>query len=182
MRPFCASRPSPKLRRNARGYGADLGRQRLDRVRIELPSRRLLELGERSLDGQLLAVGAVARERVEGLRDEDDPRPHRDVVAVETVGIAHAVPTLVMVQHAICDRIGAEALEHPVADLRMALEQLSLVFRQSVRLAEDLVRNGELAHVVEAAGDAYDLDVVRAEAEARRDPLRELRDACGMTV
>src|SRR4051794_24006181 len=85
-------------------------------------------------------------------------------------------------QHAIRDRIGAEALEHPVTDLRMTLEQLSLVFRQSVRLAEDLVRHGELADIVKSARDAYDLDVVRLEAEARRDPLRESGDTSGMAI
>ena len=58
--------------------------------------------------------------RVPGVRDEDDARAERDLLAAQPVRVAGAVPALVVVEHPVGDRLDAEALEHPVADLRMA--------------------------------------------------------------
>ena len=75
-----------------------------------------------------------------------------------------------MVQDEIGDRIDAEAVEHAKADLRVALEHEPLRVGQRARLAQDLLRNGELAEVVQAAGEARELDLLRVEARVASRP------------
>ena len=62
-------------------------------------------------------------------------------------------------QHPIGDRLDAEALEHAVADLWVALQDEPLRLVQRARLAEDLFRNRELAEIVEACGQTRQLDL-----------------------
>ena len=74
-----------------------------------------------------------------------------------------------MVQHEICDWIDPEAVEHPEADLRMPLEHEPLGVGERARLLQDLLRNGELAEVVQAGGEARQFDLLGVEAESHRD-------------
>jgi hypothetical protein len=87
-----------------------------------------------------------------------------------------------MMQDPLGDRLDAEALEHPVTDLRVALEHESLGIGQGRRLAEDLLRDRELAQVVQAGREPDQLDLVRAEIEALRDLGCEPRNALGMAA
>ena len=80
-------------------------------------------------------------------------------------------------EHPVGERVDAEALEHPVADLRVALEHEPLRLRERAGLAQDLLGDRELAEVVEARREASELDVLLAEAEPDGDPRRELGDA-----
>ena len=96
--------------------------------------------------------------------------PSGIVLSGEPVGVAAPVPALVVVQHPVGDRLDAEALEHPVADLRVPLEHEPLRLGQRARLAEDLLRDRELAEVVQAAGEPGQLDLLGGSAELRRDP------------
>ena len=84
---------------------------------------------------------------------------------LQPVGIAAAVPALVVVQHPLRDRLDAEALEHPVADLRMPLEHEPLRLVERARLAQDLLGDRELAQVVQAAREARQLDLRLVDAE-----------------
>ena len=122
-------------------------------------------------------VDALRGHRVVRVGDEDDPRAERDRVAVEPVGIAGPVPALVVVQHPLGDRVDAEALEHPEADLRMALEHHPLGIGERARLAQDLLGDGELAEVVQARGEPGQLDQLGVGAQLERDPRGELADA-----
>ena len=74
--------------------------------------------------------------------------------------IAGAVPALVMVQNPLGDGVDAEALEHAVADLRMTFEHEALRVGEWARLAQDLLGNRELAQVVQARGEAGQLDLL----------------------
>ena len=71
-------------------------------------------------------------------------------LAAQTVGIAAAVPALVVVQHEIGDGVDAQAVEHPETDLRMAFEDESLRVGERAGLAQDLLGDRELAEVVQA--------------------------------
>ena len=96
----------------------------------------------------------------------------------QAVRVAGAVPALVVVENPVGDRLDAEALEHPVADLRVALEHHPLRLGERARLAQDLLRDRELAEVVQAGGEAGQLDLLVGEAEpARRSGRRGRRRA-----
>ena len=72
--------------------------ERRDDERIELASALALHFVDRSVHGHAAPVGAIRRECVERIRDQDDPRPERDVRAREPVRVSLAVPALVVVQ------------------------------------------------------------------------------------
>jgi hypothetical protein len=63
-----------------------------------------------------------------------------------------------------------------VPDLRVALQHEPLGFVERARLAQDLLRDGELAQVVQARCKSGQLDRGVVEAEAPGDAGRELAD------
>jgi hypothetical protein len=85
-----------------------------------------------------------------GVDHEHDARADRDLRAPQAIGIAAAVPALVVV---------ADDLAHPaekghgrqnlLAHHRVALDDLELLRGQRPRLVEDRVRHRDLADVVE---------------------------------
>ena len=115
--------------------------------------------------GQRPAVEPARRHRVECVGDEDHARAERDRPRRRAGRIARPVPALVVMQHPVGDRLDAEALEHAVADLRMTLEHEPLGVGQRARLAQDLLRDRELAEVVQARRRA-------GSARSRRRPGR----------
>ena len=173
------AREHPALARATRRRRAalDAGEERGDDLGVELRAGAALDLRDRFLERERRAVEAVGRHRVEGVGDEDDARAERDLLAGEAVGVALAVPALVMVQHPVGDRVDAEALEHPVADLRVPLEHEPLRVGQGCRLAQDLLGDRELAEVVQAAREARQLDLVGGQPEL----LGDLRRRCDAT-
>ena len=151
--------------------------ERGDHGRVELSSGTALELGERLLLLEPPAVDAVGGHRVVGVDDEDDPRAERDLLGREPIRVPGAVPALVVMEDPVGDGVDAEAVQHPEADLRMALEDEPLGAGQRAGLAEDLLGDRELAEVVQAAREPGKLDLLLVEAEARCDPCGELGDA-----
>src|SRR5712691_1960130 len=69
--------------------------ERVDDTRAELRPGVAAELLERGVDASGAAVRAVARQRIEGVGDEDDPRGEGDLLGGEAVGIAGSVDPLV---------------------------------------------------------------------------------------
>jgi hypothetical protein len=88
----------------------------------------------------------------------------------------------VVVEHPGRDRLERERLEHPVADLRVALDDASLRGGEGPGLVQDLLRDQELPDVVEAAGDADELDLLAVQPEPDREPGRELADVVRMAA
>src|SRR5204862_6828688 len=95
-------------------------------------------------------VGAVARHRVEGVRDREHARLDRDLLARSAGRIPGAVPTLVVVED-VWDR--AAECRQPEQDLRAERRVLAdlreLARIETPTLAEHVVRDSELADVVQ---------------------------------
>ena len=96
------------------------------------------------------AVRPVVDHGVVRIRDGDDPRAERDLGAAQAVRVAAAVEALVVVQDDR-DRLpqARGLLEDDLADARVLPDRLPLGVRQRRRLVEDLVRDRDLAQVVE---------------------------------
>src|SRR5436309_15395927 len=87
---------------------AELVGERVDDLRVELRARATLELLERVARRQRLAVDALARHRVVRVGNEDDACAERNLLAAQPVGVAVAVPALVVMQHPVGNRLDPE--------------------------------------------------------------------------
>src|SRR5262245_11400050 len=144
----------------------------VDHHRVELAARVLRELGEDDVERQRFAVRPVARHRLDGVRDQDDPRGQGDLIAAQAVGVAAAaaVVPLVVVPHAgrhVAQEV--DRLEDPRADLRMALDLLVLLGREPLRLRDHRVADPDLSDVVQEPRDVDALDEVLREAHLAGD-------------
>ena len=80
------------------------------------------------------------------------------------------------------DRVDAEALEHAEADLRVALQHQALGVGERAGLAQDLLRDRELAEVVQAARQPCQLDLLLVEPDALGQPRGEVGDPAGVAA
>ena len=104
--------------------------------------------------GEGLAVRPTRRHRREGIGDREDPGDERDVLAGEPGQVALAVPALVVVADAGADVVDVgHVADDEVAERDVLLDDLVLVRRQAAGLAEDVVRDADLADVVEERRD-----------------------------
>lgn len=67
-----------------------------DHRRIELATGVPDDLGTRTLERRCMAIGAVRRQRIERIGDGEHARRERDLFARQPVGVAAAVPALVV--------------------------------------------------------------------------------------
>jgi Trk K+ transport system NAD-binding subunit len=74
------------------------------------------------------------------------------------------------------------ALDHQVAEDDVLADHELLLEREVARLAEDGVRHGDLADVVELAGDVERLQEVAAEPEELPNRHRVVRDEVEWTL
>ena len=110
-------------------------------------------------------VGAAADDGVEGVGERDDAGAERDALALQAVGIAGAVPALVVVADD-----GREVARHAqrvadaLADLGVLAHDPELVLGQRPGLVQDVLGDADLADVVEqrAVGHALQLAVAQA--------------------
>lgn len=113
-----------------------------------------------------LFVAAVARQRVIYVRQRDDLRRDRDLLAEQAVRVAAAVPALVMpaadLDGGFEQRLLAvrcQPLEHGRADGGMGADDVELLGRQAARLVEDVLGNADLADVVQGGGGDDEADL-----------------------
>ena len=152
---------------------------------VELPARLGHDLVARDVPVERAAVRAVARHRVERIRHREHACAERRLVGAEPVGVAAAVPALVMGAH----NVEALALqerdlgEHLLAEERVLLHARALVGRQRPRLLEDLVGDPDLADVVQEEA-VFDASVARDEVgiDHGHELERIAHDALGMIV
>ena len=177
-----------RRRRDERlGRPAERAEERVDDLGRELGAPAVANLGGGLGDRQRALIRPLGRHRVPGVGEPRDRRLERDAVAGEARGIAGAVPALVVVAD---DRHGAvqapELADDPRALVRMALHELVLLVGETAGLAEDGVRDGELADVVEEARVAEHGQPVGRKAELRAerddDPADALRVTGGVGI
>ena len=135
-------------------------REGLDEVRIELQPAVPAELLDRGFVGDRVAVWAPGHHRLVGIGDRDDPGTDGDLLPGEAVWIPATVEPFVMVEHdrgRVAQRAGL--LEDDLADLGMLRDDPPLGVVELARLGQDLLGDGELAEVVEQAGDPDPLDL-----------------------
>ena len=142
--------------------------ERVDHVGVERVPGAFENRGPRILDGEPRAVRSIARERIEHVGDSDDATLERDLVALEAPRVAAPVPALVMCpgdRRRQLEQVAAGAAEQIVADVRVLVHQPALLVGQHSRLAQDLVRDRDLADVVQRRGQPQQLDPRLGDAE-----------------
>src|ERR671922_467059 len=132
------------------GAATDHVHEHADDRRVELRAGSGSYLAERALDPHRSPVGPVARHRVEGICDREDPRRQGNVVASKPVGISRAVEPLVMVTDQLDGRReeghwGDDLL----ADHRVRSHDVPLGDAERARLAQDVLGDAHLPDVVE---------------------------------
>src|SRR5579862_1284197 len=155
----------------------ELAAEDLDHARIELAAGAAAKLGDRLLHGDARAVGAVAAHRVIGVADGDDPGPEGDFATRTAVRVAAAVVALVACAHEVGDRHHrGSGGEDPLADLAVALDDLALDRVERSGLAQDRLRYGDLADVVQLGAADCHLEVLAGEPHCAPDTLGQGRD------
>ena len=126
---------------------------------------------------------AVGGHRVERPGDGDDPRAERDLLAVQLLGIAGAVPALVVVENPARDRAErrcSRAIRDPISVWR------SITWRSAVDSGPPLQRissrHRELAEVVQPAGQPRELELVVGQRELLADPNGQRRYSLGVAA
>ena len=156
--------------------------ERRDATRTELGGCGVAELGERLVERPRGLVDAGRQHRVERVGDMDDPRAERDLLALQTVGVAGAVEALVMVadcRNGVSEE--AEPVDNPCTLVGVTPHQLPLLLGQARRLQQDRVRDRELADVVEERGVAKQIELHVREPELAADRKRKLLDPARVT-
>src|SRR5207244_4755066 len=83
-------------------------------------------------------------------------------------------------QHALCHRVDPEAFEHSKANLGVLAQRGPLRRGKRCRLTQKVLREGELADVVEAGGELRELELLARKAEACGQSNGKPRDALGV--
>src|SRR5207302_4273109 len=98
---------------------------------------------------------AVRGQRVERVRDRQDPDGLWDDFPGQAVRVSGAVPVLVVMTDAAEARLQEmQALEHLIADDRVGAHRYHFALRQRPRLAEHPVLDADLADVMQQGGAA----------------------------
>jgi hypothetical protein len=159
------------------------GEERLDDARVELRPGAALELRAGGLLVERPAVRPVAHERVPGVAGEHDPRRQRDRVARQPVGVAAAVPALVLVAHGRGHRLQAgERPQDALADHGVLAHQLPLAGVEPARLVQHAVGHADLADVVQQRDRLHVGDLWLGEPEPSGDRHREHAHAVGVVA
>ena len=141
-----------------------------DHARIERLAGFLLEQRQRRLVLHRPVIGTVGGERVEVVDHREDARAERDLVALQPLRIALAVPAFVVAEderrHRVGERHRADDLG---ADLRVDADLLELLLGERSRLRQDVLGHRQLADVVEQRRGLHALDLVVGHAERLGD-------------
>ena len=106
--------------------------------------------GDRGLVRHPRAVGTIGRQRIEAIDDRQDPGADGDVGAADPIGVAGAVPVLMVMADDRHHRIGeVDGAEDLGADRRVQLHLLEFGRRELARLVEDVLGHGNLSRVVQ---------------------------------
>ena len=133
---------------------------------VELLPGFLLKLGDDLRHRQRLAVGAVGGHRVQGVAGVDDARLDRNLLALEAVRVARAIPSLVLGPNDGAQR-GEERHggEDAFADHRVLAHDGKFLRRQRPGLLQDVAGDADLADVVEQGSVLEQAQLVGGQVE-----------------
>ncbi len=152
-------------------------------VRIECLARLLPQQQQRQVAGHPLAVGAVARDRIEVVRHREDTGTERDVLAAQAERVPRAVPALVVTKDERRDGIRERhVLDDLESDLRVDLDLPEFLVGERTRFRKDVLGHGQVAHVVEQRRRRNALDLVVGHADGVRQRPRQPLHAADMTA
>ena len=150
---------------------------------VELSAGDAPQLDHRLVRADRVAIGVAGGHHVVGVGDGDDPGQLGDLVAGEAARIALAVDALVVGEDDLADRLVAVDLrDDPRALGGVGLDRLPLLVGEPAAAGlEDVVREHELADVVQQAGRVGQLLVLRRRSRpGRRSRARSgRRRRCG---
>ena len=107
-------------------------------------------------------IGAMGTHGLDDVGDRQDARLEDDLLASQLVRIAGAVQPFVVLERGLGDRPDkVNLLEDVRSELRVCFDDAELVVADLGRLGEDFGGHGDLADVVDIAGDAQALDPAR---------------------
>src|SRR5216683_3370114 len=147
-------------------------RQEFHEPRIEMLAGLFLHVDERVPDGPRGLVGAHRGQRVVDVRDRDDARLQRNVIAFQAGGIAGPVVLLVMAERDHRGHLqvsGRAVFQHVVADARVGLHDAQVLAVEPSRVLQDPVRNADLSYVVHRCGQLDRVLLRRGQSHASRD-------------
>src|SRR5258705_12232079 len=118
---------------------------------IELCARTAPNLTDGVVPRGSRSIGALARDRIEGVGDREHPRAEGDLRSRQRVRVAAAIPPLVMRANysqafALEQR---HVTEHLFAEHRVHLHEPAFRNRERCRLEQDVVGDADLADVVQ---------------------------------
>ena len=176
LRRAARRRRGARLRRTTRRAGRRpaAGRRRpaRDRGGSRAGSRARDHVAERPR----VLVGARGEQGVEHVADGADARRERDLVALEALRVAAAVPALVVAERNLLGQLherGARAGQDARADRGVGLHRRPLGRVELARLQQDVVGDADLADVVQRAGVAQQLGLLGVMPDLAREPLAE---------
>jgi len=118
---------------------------------------------------------------VERVADEHDACDQGDLGASQAVGVAAAVPALVLgPDHGREVRERVHRRDDPLADLGVAAHVVALALGEPARLAQDGVADADLADVVQEGGGLDVVEVARRHAGLARHAQRQADDRLGV--
>ena len=131
----------------------ELGQRVDERVHdagIQCFSRVLLEHRDCGFSADRRVVGPVGRERVEVVGDADHSGAKWNFISLEAGRVSATIPSFVMAQNKRGDRVGKRnGTDDRRSHLRVDADLLKLLWAERARLREDVLRDRELADVVQ---------------------------------
>ena len=142
--------------------------------------RVAVHVGQRLLHAPCPLVGALRGEGVENVAQRRDAALDGDVLGLQALGIARAVPLLVVGEHddpRHADDLGPVVGENAGADVHVGLHDPPFLRGELPRFQQDAVGDADLAHVVQGAGVQQQLATPGAQAGGQAQGLTALAHA-----
>ena len=126
--------------------------ERVGEVGVELLAAAAAQLVDALVGGQRVAIRTLERHRVVGVDDAHGAGDERDARALELVGVALAVPALVVVAHAEDEVLVEQRVDDLGAEHRVLAHRLPLLAVELAGLEQHAVGDADLADVVQEGG------------------------------
>ena len=150
--------------------------QGLGDPRIELPPRLGVDLFENPVARPSPAIGSVARHGLKGVTGVDDPRLDRDLLALEAVRIATAVPPFVLGPDHWANPIEeGDGGDDPLTDDGVFAHDRRLLVIERPGLVEDVAGYPDLADVVQEGAVFEEPKPLRVKIQATPDRASQRR-------